>query len=79
MKIVLTFSSLHPHLPKKAAAIKPKRVRDANGKRVTLRTIDANSKEFGRDLGAIFQRNVKKARSSALAKTAAKRGATRSR
>ncbi len=44
------------------ASIATKRVRNTEGEIKTLRTIDAASRTFGRDLHYVFGRNVAKAR-----------------
>jgi hypothetical protein len=72
MKIALSFADRDPKIASKAP-IKLKRVRGADGKMMTLRTVDADSKNFGLDLGAVFQRNVTKARKAAAKRTAGKR------
>lgn len=46
----------------KTATVGEKRVRDAAGKILTLRTLDARSKTFGKDLTYVFRKNVAKAR-----------------
>jgi hypothetical protein len=47
---------------RKAAAVTEKRVRDADGKFLTVRTLDGHSKTFATDLTYVFSRNVAKAR-----------------
>ena len=39
-----------------------KRVRDADGKMITLRTLDAANSSFSDDLTYVFRKNVEKAR-----------------
>lgn len=46
----------------KSASVTEKRVRDDQGKVLTVRTIDGRSKTFGTDLTYVFTRNVAKAR-----------------
>jgi hypothetical protein len=46
----------------KTPAVGEKRVRDAAGKILTVRTLDAQSKTFAKDLTYVFQKNVAKAR-----------------
>lgn len=46
----------------KAAAVTEKRVRDTDGKFLTVRTLDGHSKTFTTDLTYVFSRNVAKAR-----------------
>ena len=58
MKVVLT--RLKPR--KKKGSVKVKRVRDAEGRMVTVRALDASSLTFGSDLRGIFATNVSKAR-----------------
>jgi uncharacterized protein YjhX (UPF0386 family) len=41
---------------------KIKRVRDASGQLITIRTIDADSRSFGSELRDVFAKNVSKAR-----------------
>lgn len=47
---------------RKSASVSEKRILDAEGRRKTLRTADADSKTFGVDLRYIFEKNVAKAR-----------------
>ena len=42
--------------------VSEKRVRDADGKMITLRTLDAANSSFSDDLTYVFSQNVKKAR-----------------
>lgn len=41
---------------------KIKRVRDASGQLITIRTIDVDSRSFGSELRDVFAKNVSKAR-----------------
>lgn len=59
MKIVL--KSLDTRAAKGAAA-KIKRVRDAEGRLVTVRAIDSGNRQFGSALRSVFATNVSKAR-----------------
>lgn len=45
-----------------ASSVKAKRVKTADGRTMTLLTIDADSKTFGDDLSYVFKKNVAKAR-----------------
>lgn len=66
MKITLT---VYPRTKAKGAAkklaanagIHSKRVRDAEGKLVTVRTLDVGNKSFGKAFNLIFRSNVSKA------------------
>jgi len=46
----------------KSPSVSEKRVRDAAGQVRTVRTLDGQSKTFGKDLTYVFARNVAKAR-----------------
>lgn len=46
----------------KTPSVGEKRVRDAAGKILTMRTLDAQSATFAEDLTYVFQKNVAKAR-----------------
>jgi hypothetical protein len=46
----------------KAGSVSEKRVRDAEGKLQTVRTLDGRSTTFGSDLTYVFSKNVAKAR-----------------
>ena len=46
----------------KSGSVGEKRVRDATGKVLTVRTLQAQSKTFGKDLTYVFTKNVAKAR-----------------
>ncbi|HKT15456.1 MAG TPA: hypothetical protein VJR87_08615 [Allosphingosinicella sp.] len=47
---------------RRPSSVAEKRIRKADGKIATIRTIDVNSRTFGGDLTYVFQRNVAKAR-----------------
>jgi hypothetical protein len=57
MKVVLTRLK-----PRKKGLVRVKRVRNADGRIVTVRSLDASSRTFGSDLRGIFATNVSKAR-----------------
>jgi hypothetical protein len=59
MKVVIT---LLGKSKKKGAASQTKRVRDTEGRLVTVRAVDAGSRTFGRDLRGVFAKSVSKAR-----------------
>ncbi len=63
----MTDISIHRSDKGKRAGKKPKgvtirRITAANGEKVTIRAIDANSPTFGEDLLYVFSRNVEAAR-----------------
>ena len=58
--VIKTLSSSKRSRPR--ASVAEKRIRRADGKITTIRTIDANSRTFGSDLTYVFKRNVAKAR-----------------
>ena len=70
MKIVLTLLPERGGRKARNASkkIQLKRVRASDGSMVVLRKLDVTSDSFGRDLGIVFQRNVKKARSLSVKK-----------
>ena len=62
-KVVITrFKSVPKKSGREKVAVTEKRVRGADGKVKTLRTLDAGSRTFGADLEYVFGRNVAKAR-----------------
>jgi hypothetical protein len=55
------YAPLKPSKSQKRA-VATKRVRSVDGKAVTVRTLDADSRTFGDDLSYVFRQNVKRAR-----------------
>lgn len=51
-----------PKAGRSGAAVTAKRVVGPEGKRVTMYTVDAESRTFGEDIGYVFKRNVASAR-----------------
>jgi hypothetical protein len=51
-----------PKTGKKPRSVTAKRVKTANGKSVTIHTVNADSSTFGDDLTYVFRQNVKRAR-----------------
>lgn len=47
---------------KKTSSVTTKRVKGADGKALTVHTIDADSQTFGDDVSYVFRQNVRKAR-----------------
>ncbi len=60
-KVIVTSLNAKPEKTGRAT-VSEKRVRDADGQVMTLRTLDAKSSTFGTDLKYVFGRNVAKAR-----------------
>lgn len=59
----VTYTSLKPSKSgKKTGSVTTKRVKGADGKTLTVHTINADSRTFGDDLSYVFRQNVKKAR-----------------
>jgi len=64
---------------KRSGSVATKRVKSAEGKTVTLHTIDADSQTFGDDFSYVFRQNVKRARQenkrlTGIADSAARKG-----
>jgi hypothetical protein len=58
----VVFGNLKSGRKPRRAAVSEKRVRNGDGQFKTLRTVDAGSKTFGKDLQYVFGKNVAKAR-----------------
>jgi hypothetical protein len=61
-KVVVKALNTKAESRKGAPSVTKKRVRGADGKITTLRTINLDSRSFGSDLTYVFERNVAKAR-----------------
>jgi hypothetical protein len=62
MAKVLFKSLNHAKVPARKGSVTEKRVRAADGRRIKVLAIDANSPTFGDDLSYVFKKNVARAR-----------------
>ncbi len=58
----VVYASLKPSKPGRNTSVTTKHVTTADGERLTVHTVNADSPTFGEDLSYVFKKNVAKAR-----------------